>query len=394
MFPALLYCAVTLSLDDIAIGVLSSVNCLDDRILPASRTWATLAGGVDVYVESDLPDEFVTELLANPYCNMSFHIQRALPHYIFGTDSDDGWFISQSRHLLAIADLYERHPHKSFYFICDDDTYVLPHNLVWFASQLDPHKHAMYGKVFQPFAEARQFFKNHPTHFLHGGSGRLITGDLMRTIGPRLRECNLIFDIPDAFSDIRFALCLTRCLPVPNETDERIIQVNGFNSGRIRLKRDHISTTRQITFHKIVGDEFDALFISTLTIVDKETYINWSPISLQSMKFSIGGNERAYVAVFGQLICLGFLENTCVRAETGFVKTNKTFGNFSQKYEMDFMIYLRCNEILDIDELVYFGTLPPPDFGIILEVKCPKLDHFQRRDLTKLHITVENDSMI
>jgi hypothetical protein len=148
----------SLTIDDIAIAVQSNVRYIEQLILPMSQTWYQLVPEVDVYTDA-LDEAALAAFGANSRSHVFFHVLSGFGGVHIGTRFAAGWDLAQSRHLHAIADLYDRHPHKSFYFICDDDTFVLPANLVRSLDGLDADGVAVYGLVYGVREFASIFFR-------------------------------------------------------------------------------------------------------------------------------------------------------------------------------------------------------------------------------------------
>jgi hypothetical protein len=194
----------SLTIDDIAIAVQSNVHYIERLILPMSQTWFQLVPEVHVYTDA-LPDAALPPFMANPRSKVFFHVLSDFGQVHVGTRFSSGWDLAQSRHLHAIADLCDRHPHKSFYFICDDDTFVLPSNLVRSLEALDADSLAVYGLVYGTREFASIFFRRPGPRFNHGGAGIVVPRGMMAQVGPRLRTCSDAFEIAAMGSDMRLA---------------------------------------------------------------------------------------------------------------------------------------------------------------------------------------------
>jgi hypothetical protein len=293
--------------------------------------------------------------------------------------------------MAAFADLFERYPNKSFYFFCDDDSFVVPANLLHFAGTLNSEKLAVYGKFYYGAWFADPFYDGTTPAFIHGGAGQLYTGALMRAVGPHLRKCGRVFDIPAMGSDQRIAICIARTVTKDTPQKHR----GGFNSCSPMTDRNMIAVSRQVTFHRIFRDEFDVMFGAVVTMIDSERYIDWSPIAFRPVNFAIGGTERAYWSAFGYGICAGITDYNCMQTNEGIVRSDRPWANFSQTFPNGFVVYLRCNQQLSEGELAFFGEPPPPDFGVILEVNCSEPKRFPNAGKARVkRVTIEEEPMI
>jgi hypothetical protein len=394
MLALLISALSALTLDDFAIGILASVNCLESRIFPMARTWYRFVPRVDIYIERNLSTSEINTTRQQLRANLSFHAQVIEPHVYYGTAMETAWDWAQGRHLAAMSDLWERYPNKSFYFICDDDTFVLPSNLLRFANTVDSEELAIYGKVFFAYPAASTFSHLSDMVITHGGSGQLISGGLMRVIGPRLRFCAEAFAIAHCASDIRLAICVARTKVNGEILSNDLIhqQAFGFNGDVPDQDIDQLPVVAQISFHRVIDENAYELFDHMLTIFD-DAYYDWSSIAFRVIRFDSGGFHRSYFAVFGHLIILTRPRGSRLFALGGIKRKVSEFADFVQEYESDFQLLIRCNDKMKDGELGYFGDPPPPLFGVIVELNCPVLSHFPAMNGT-LEFTYEEESFL
>jgi hypothetical protein len=267
--------------------------------------------------------------------------------------------------------------------------------LAFFAAQVGADALSAYGKIYNSLDFIIRFYGGPEDCFTHGGAGILIPSGLMRRVGPALRKCARVFDIATVGSDMRLSLCVSRVslkgepIAVPHAAGQ------GFNADSPHTDRYQISTNRQITFHRIFNDDFDLLFGAIVTVLGDDRFIDWSPIALRSTSINGGASGRSYLAVFGHIICLGLVENTCLIARGGIEPARVEFANFSQEFASDFVVYLRCNGAIEEGELAYFAQPPPPAFGVILDARCPAPTVFPNRGKTpQKRITIEDEPLL
>jgi hypothetical protein len=367
------------TLDDIAIGVLASTDCILDRIVPMTRTWFQMVPQVDVWVERNLSADVWPLLLQYPRSNVVFHVQTHEPYELYGSKYETAWNWAQYRHLHAIADLWERYPNKSFYVICDDDTFLLPANILRFANSIDSESKSVSGQFFGAVSFVDRFSGLETTGFTHGGSGQFVTGGLMRIIGPQLRKCSRVFGIPNIGSDIRFAICISRTVWEGKRLSNRDIhqRVHGFNAETPDVEVELLSPGWQYSFHKVTEERADLIFAQMITRVGNDEYYDWSPIAFRRVHLEAGGYGRGYHGVFGHLICVDVPVSLRMKARAGIVQTSEDFANFSQAYAMNFELFIRCNSEIEEGAIGYFGEPPAPHFGVIVEARCPALTRFK-----------------
>jgi hypothetical protein len=397
MLLALLFRAVrAVTLDDIAIGVFSSAECFETRILPMARTWALLAPQVDVYIERNVSSSLWRGLLRRPRAGLVFHVQAWEPLELYGSRFETSWNWGQFRHLHAIADLWERYPNRSFYLLCDDDTFLIPANLLRLANAVDSESFHVYGKCFMAVEFVDRFSRLDGTAFTHGGAGALITGALMRAVGPHLRRCARAFAIPNIGSDIRLAVCIARLPGRPLWNADVHVPTQGFNSEVPDAEAELMSPGLQYSVHKVTERLADHVFAQVVTRVDDATYLDWSPVIYRLVKIDAGGAGRSYMGVFGYLLCVEVPVSLSMKAIGGFVKCAEAWADFVQKYVMGFELFVKCNNQLEEGEIAYFGEPPPPHFGVIVQVRSPALSEFARpsQDTAEPRLTYEEGSVL
>jgi hypothetical protein len=148
MLPLLTTVSTGLTFDEIGLIVLSGSDFVSTRVAPMSHTWFQLVPEVHVYTDT-VPDSAWPLLETNARSNMIFHLTDAYPRHLVGTEWEDKWQNAQTRHLHAIADFYERYPDKKFYMVVDDDTFVLPDNVLSVFENVDPDSVIQFGNVMR-----------------------------------------------------------------------------------------------------------------------------------------------------------------------------------------------------------------------------------------------------
>jgi hypothetical protein len=277
--------SLSLTIDDIAIAVQSNVHYIEQLILPMSQTWYQLVPEVHIYTDS-LNDTMLRPFGANPRSNVIFHVFSRFGRVHMGSRFSGGWDLAQSRHLHAIADLYDRQPHKSFYMICDDDTFVLPSNLVHSLSTLDADGVAVYGLVYGARDFVSIFFRQPSPRFNHGGAGIVIPRGMMKLVGPTLRNCSDSFEVAAIGSDMRLAWCISRLLVNGRYLNNWDVHRNlrGINPFRPGNDFHSMLGGQQLSFHNVPANLSIELFRSLVTVIDPDSYFDWQSVAFQPLK--------------------------------------------------------------------------------------------------------------
>jgi hypothetical protein len=375
------------TLDDIVIGIFSGSRMMESRILPMSWSWYQLVPSVHVLTDY-VPESTWLNILSNRRCNLFFHATDAFAHPLVGTEWGDVWHSVQVRHLYGVAELYDRFPDKQFYFICDDDTFLLPSNLLSLivTQSLNPSDTHIYGLAYAVPPYMKPFFVSDPNSqasFVHGGAGMLITQGLMRVVGSRLRNCSDIFGLARIGSDARISACARR-VGLQTEPEK---MCTGFNPQPPMAVMNTFGGESPITFHKIVKEQVGEIF-RTIVTESGDGFYDWQNFAFRTNSVELGGTSRWLRLVFGWAICTEEIP-TCAQAITQIEITSRHGAMFRQRFNSDVVVYLRCNEMIQGGEIRYVAGLPPPEYGFMLEVICPRLQPFVNRSNGTKQITFE-----
>jgi hypothetical protein len=354
-----------LTFNDMAIGVIASSRYFAERLPAMSRAWFELVPEVHIYLDEVKRHELPP--LSN-HSNCFFHVNTMIAYELVGTEFEDNWNDAQTRHLLHIADLYERCPNKTFYLIVDDDTFVYPRNIVTFASMLRPELPRLYGRLFAMWETNLNLYRKPYAYanFVHGGSGCLYSFSLMKLIAPYLRNCSLIYEMARVPSDMRISFCIDRFTPLNNS--EVLVQVPQFHPDHIWAEMPTPGELPVHTFHEVRHEkQVMQLHKSAVSHLDGEL-IDWSQYSTQPFWVA----DPGIWLVFGFALCWVMWISTCAMAKTPIMPVNSTVYHFRQEFEQGWVVYIRCDETLREGEVMYFGRAPPPDGGFAVSLRCPE----------------------
>jgi hypothetical protein len=389
----LLQVSFSLTFDDVAIAVHTSEAMMADRIIPMLNGWYQLVPEVHICADW-IPEDLWPSLLANNRPNLIFHTNNGYPHYVVGTRYDLDWNGAQSRHLSAISDLYNRFPDRNFYFICDDDTFVLPSNLLSFLETVDIHTACVYSYNYAPPIWADQLFVDYPRirpEFSHGGSGIILTQEIMRTIAPHLPACSAKYESPNLGSDIRLAACANHLTweGARLANDNIHIHADGLNPDLPERQRQLLADRRQATFHSVFGEVAVRFFDAAVTLDDQGRFWDWAHLAFRPMRIQAGPRHWFHCIMAWLVRRDEDDDDGCVKAVGGIVRKDYPLANFSQRFNDDFVAYYRCsNEMLD-DEFAYFGEPLAGEEGMVIELKCPEPQPFVVRSNGTMRIIEE-----
>jgi hypothetical protein len=363
-------------LSDILFAVLASHDMFDERIIPMSHAWYQLVPEVHILLDA-VPNSSVPILQNNTHTNLTFHLSTDVSHYLIGTEFERPRNLVQSRHISGFARLYELYPNKSFYVICDDDTYLFPENLVTFLKTVHPSVPVAYGRPFLPPPFASPFYKctgNQYPVFLHGGSGIVFSRGLMRVFGPRLIECRIVTETANFGSDERLGVCLGRL----NLSQHPLVYEYAFNEGHFLETKDVKGGL--ISFHQMKGERIGCAFNASITVVNEEFYYDWSHLAFQLLSAPIFPSGLVMSIAFGNRMCYAEGPKQCLMATTPFEVLQGGRFDFRQTYQGGFVVYLRCAKKANLSGVAFGGMPPVPERGVVLELECPGRTPFIRRN--------------
>jgi hypothetical protein len=377
MFVFLHFFAQSLTLDDFTFGILASAACFDSRIPPMCRSWYRLVPTLHIFTDP-LPYNVSSVINCSNQSNVIFHVSTVRAFQLLGTEFDLGWNHAQTRHFAAMADLYDTYPNSSFYFFGDDDTYVLPENLLSVASSLDPDSihlfGILYGVTFHSYLLFNFSSEGRVPEFAHGGSGVLISRGLMRILGPRLRDCAVMTEMANVGSDMRLAACLRRIEGLDGQTT--MMQIARFHSGH---PWDELMTPTErapATFHQVTTSyAVDRILLASITEWGDGFYLDWSEFAFrQFMMLTEAGTPMYFL--FGFQICRAMVIGECIEAQTGIVTSDNPDFDYRQDFGEDIVIYYKCIESMKREEVVHIGRPPLPKWGAVFGLRCPPKRRF------------------
>jgi hypothetical protein len=377
LFLVLSFCCFSLDLNDILFGVFASEECFITRIIPMANAWYQFVPEVHIMIDA-MSEPSLSALKNNTHSNLFFHVTSATAHFLVGSEFYTPWNVAQSRHITGLAHLYELYPNKTYYAICDDDTYMFTENLMLFLEKVDPAKPKIYGHTFLAASFGHVFFRYKLSDsvgvFNHGGSGMVFSKGVMDLLGPKLRDCNVFMDTANFGSDERIGACASRL--GDSIASEVCAEIHGFNPVNFADMLDLLDDRSQITFHHVKESGIAVVFNSSVTVID-DYYYDWSSFSFRTFRAPLAPFEFIGDVIFGYGICYGDLRR-CAIAETQFEVINHSVYSFRQQYKGGYSIYVRCVDTINDSVVAFGGVPPPPEPGVVLDLKCPQKKKFLR----------------
>eukprot|EP00274_Cyanoptyche_gloeocystis_P005419 CAMPEP_0196664138 /NCGR_PEP_ID=MMETSP1086-20130531/55833_1 /TAXON_ID=77921 /ORGANISM="Cyanoptyche gloeocystis , Strain SAG4.97" /LENGTH=438 /DNA_ID=CAMNT_0042000293 /DNA_START=188 /DNA_END=1504 /DNA_ORIENTATION=+ len=164
-------------LSSVVFGVLSTPKFMATRVVAVASTW--LRKVPTAYFISEAP-----------------HASYPRPVIVVKPQAGDKYKTTGAfKDLPGIVRMYHLHPNASWYFIADDDTYVVVPNLVKFLRNKDPRPKQYIGIIFKGGV------------FAYGGAGFILSNSLVVALLPIMDACiQKYLHIPAG--DYRLGLCI------------------------------------------------------------------------------------------------------------------------------------------------------------------------------------------
>ena len=230
----------TLSIDDVAFGILTSERFLDTRLASQRRTWLRDVRHVVFYSESVIA-HLPTVALAPPE----------------GEELVGGgaW-----KNFPALIDLHRRYPTKKWIFFCDDDTFIFLPNLLRSLSKYSPDRDYYVGLYWTPRIDME--WKEVQIAYASGGAGYAISRSLLARLAPTMPRCHANYT--RWAGDIRVGKCIadlnvriTPAVGFHHEGHDKYVwdsSGGGFPYGHLS-NRASAAVTSPVTFHHLSVDQ-------------------------------------------------------------------------------------------------------------------------------------------
>ena len=372
-----------MSYDDLVFGVWSGREYTTRRVVSQAATWMQLVPEVHVYSDQFLDGSIECVLNESNLTNIVFHEFGHKGGHLVGSEWQHRWYYAQTRHLLTMADLYERFPDKMWYVWGDDDTYFYPEGIVEFLSDKDPNELKVFGVVYCAWDSVASIIKPvrscHP--FCQGGAGAFFSHKLMSSIAPYLRNCSEMFNDPNFAGSMRLAVCIERFLGV----DKWNIGEGAENLQRLHSQNPLIESengvSRPLSFHRMRHVLLYQIWNATESIwVDGSgatRHVNWDNITMSTHRITIGNDRKHMTLHWGFRFRYNFLKSDYIyavsRPEPVFAAGDTakvTPIMYTQHFEGNVTFRYICDPTLESNEMVFDSYLGPDTDGTAFRIYC------------------------
>jgi hypothetical protein len=363
-----------------------------------SQTWFQHVPEVHLYTDSVTDEEIARIYSFTAHSRLDIYVHPVVAHALVGTDWERPYDHSQLRHLLAMADLYDRRPGADWFLFGDDDTFVYPSALVDYISRHDPAAPQIHGRVFKGVDGLDYFFGRgrYAATFAQGGAGVVISAPVLRGVIHRLRDCAETFTSPRFVSDLRFAACLRRFF---NDSEVAYIQCKTM----MHNERPELMPPRTdpllplISYHRIVPPATFELWNATTSVwtdgAGVDRIADWAALTMFYQRLPAGSDDRLVSLLFGYRIFLHDFDETAeknnstkgwIRAITQIEPVFQTRDAertkpiaFYQLFEKGIRIEYVCDGKLGRGEIHVDAGCRPEVTGWRLGVRCPEAAPFR-----------------
>ncbi|KAH0786387.1 hypothetical protein GPJ56_009773 [Histomonas meleagridis] len=390
MFSLLISFGFALNISDLVFGVWSGREYTTRRVVSQAGTWFQLVPEVHVY-----SDEFYNESLEmvineNVHSNIVFHDFGHKGNHLMGTEWEHRWYYAQTRHLLTMADLYERFPNKKWYIWADDDTYLYPNSILDFLSAYNSSDFLVFGVIYCTWNNVGDLIKPHRSchPFAQGGAGVFFSHKMMSSVGPYLRNCSEMFNDPNFAGSMRLAVCIERFVGYEhwNIGDYARNLSPRLHSGNPLLETEN-GVKEPLSFHRMRHVLLYQIWNATESIwADSDGIdwnIDWDHITMSKFHINIGNNNKPMILHWGFRIRFEHTKDkyfyAVTRPEPVFDSNDRKRLNpkkFRQRFEGNITLQFVCNDDYEKGEMAFESYLFPNEEGTSFYVKCNQPKRF------------------
>jgi hypothetical protein len=396
LFLLFSFAVSTLTYDDVVFGVWSGREYTSRRVVSQAGSWYQLVPEIHLYSDDFVDDTIDLVLNESSRTNIVFHPFGHKGGHLMGTEWTHRWYYAQTRHLLTMADLYERFPDKLWYIWCDDDTYLYPDSIIEFLSSQNASLLQIHGVIYCAWDSVASIIEPvrgcHP--FAQGGAGVFITGTLMQAIAPYLRNCSEIFNDANFAGSMRLAICIERSLGVENwNRDENAVPLDGPLHSSNPLTETEMGVHRPLSFHRMRHFLLYQIWNATESIWEdgtgRDRHVNWDKITMQTMHITIGNDRKQMLLHWGFRMRFSFTTQTYLYAIS---RPEPIFGSgdsakvtpimYEQSFEGGIVLRYICDDSLESGEMLldsYFGAEKE---GSVFRLYCPSSKYFPNLNRT------------
>jgi hypothetical protein len=388
-------CSAKLTYDDVVVSIWSGRDYTTRRVVSQAATWYQLVPEVHVYSD-EFPDDSIDLVLnESNRTNIVFHAFGHKGGHLMGSEWEHRWYYAQTRHLLTMADLYERFPNKTWYIWTDDDTYLYPDSVLDFLDTQDPTALRVIGVVYCSWESVAQIIEPvrvcHP--FCQGGAGVFFSHKMMSSIGPYLRNCSEQFNDANFAGSMRLAICIERHLGPENWN----IGDTAVPLGRLHSQNPLIETengvSEPLSFHRMRHVLLYQIWNATESIwtdaTGRDRHVNWDPITMSKAIVTIGNDRKPMVLHWGFRLRWEFSQSKYLyamsRPEPRFAPEDDQRLRpvaFDQQFEGDIILRYICDTSLEPTEMVMDSYLWPEADGTAFRLLCPESKYFPNKNRT------------
>lgn len=345
------------------------------RVLGQAKTWFPTFTSVFVYSD-DFPNDTISDIQKEaPHANISFVEIKDKAEHIIGSQWANPWYRAQPRFLEGMYHLYTNNRHAKWFIIGDDDTYLLPWNIIRRLGKhnsTDPEVVSFFWCTWNQITD--HMYPQRECHpFAQGGSGVLFSRKMMDLVGPHLRECNEMYNDAEHAASMRVCVCMERLFGYANWTKNGFIKP--WKSGIHPIKPIEVLQSGNTwdapgSFHQVNAAEMKhiqkAHYAST-----EEGFYDFSRFAFRTVAVELT-RRRYWQLHFGYLFSnFGTLSNK-LKSITSLIP-NEDATEFKQFYEGGIELQIHCDKSIEPDEMIVDDVERSFNTTVHLLLNCPPL---------------------
>ncbi|OHT13207.1 hypothetical protein TRFO_16774 [Tritrichomonas foetus] len=375
-----------LTYDDMGFAVWSGREYTTRRVVSQAATWYQLVPEIHVYSDAFFDNSIELVLNESNKTNIIFHEFGHKGKHLIGSEWEHRWYYAQTRHLLTMADFYERFPNKKWYIWGDDDTYLYPESILNFLSSQNSSDFLVFGVSYcswDSIAEIIEPKRNcHP--FAQGGAGVFFSHNFMSSIAPFLRNCSEMFNDPNFAGSMRLAICVERFIGVDKwDMGTTVINLSPRLHSSNPLQETEKGVKFPLSFHRMRHTLLYKIWNATESIWidgnEKDRHVSWDNITMSTFYINLGNDKKKMVLHWGFRMRIEHSEKTFIyaitRPEPVFEPGDKEKIKpimYNQEFEGGVTLRYICSDGFDNDEMSFDSYLWPEKEGTAFLINCPK----------------------
>jgi hypothetical protein len=377
LFPVFLHFSASdtnLTVDDVAVGILSGKELLMTRFLAQAQSWAPTFRRVFVYSDA-FPNTTKQDISASsPHADIQYVALPGLAEHIIGSQWLLPWYQAQPRFLPGMHHLWRTNPNVLWYIFGDDDTYFYIRNILRRLAKLNSSEPAVLSFFWCTWNTITLYMEPerdcHP--FAQGGSGVILSKTVMDLLGPHLLACSEMYNDAEHAASMRVSVCMERLFGYENWTKSAFIKAwrSGIHPSAPSVTIGFGNTWDPPgTFHQVTPEEMIRLKNGQI-VQDVDGFWDFAGFAFRSIPVEIT-YRRVWQMHFGYSIDSYGTHTHRLYGASG-IETNDGGKTFQQRFDGGVKVVIKCDPNMAEDVIVVDEIERGVNVTIWLLLDCPK----------------------